>query len=204
MKVFSLIHYGLIEEYNDKFVSLVRRMLYLEKLTLYLRIACPSVYIDPIYLINEFSMNMSRLHSFNFYLSTENNRNDLVRYLSNNNFKQNYTNTVYQEVSNIISFSACTAAHHVFTLPFEFIMLLDIGNMFPNTVFKNVIELRVHDVVPLEHEFFLRVAQAFPRLQRFYISDLSSESHNSKKSTDTVQPHQIVEYPHLTFLDITR
>ncbi|CAF4629277.1 unnamed protein product, partial [Rotaria socialis] len=77
--------------------------------------------------------------------------------------------------------------------------------MFSNTVFKNVIELRVHDVVPLEHEFFLRIAQAFPRLQRFYVTDLSLHSHNSKKSTDNVASHQIVEYPHLTFfLDITR
>ncbi|CAF2141277.1 unnamed protein product [Rotaria magnacalcarata] len=204
MKVFSLIHYGLIEEYNDKFVSLVRRMLYLEKLTLYLRIACPSVYTDPIYLINEFSMNLSRLHSFNFYLSTENNRNDLVRYLSNNNVKQNYMNTGYQEVSTIVSFSVNTARHHIFTLPFEFIKFLGIGNIFPNIVFKNVIELYVHDVVPFEHEFFLRIAQAFPMLKRFCISHLSRHSHNSKKSTDNIQSHQIVEYPHLTFLDITR
>ncbi|CAF2986919.1 unnamed protein product [Rotaria socialis] len=204
MEVFSLIHYGLIEEYNDKFVSLVRRMLYLEKLTLYLRIACPSVYMDPISLISEFSVNTSRLHSFNFYLSTENNKNDLARSLSNNNIKQNFTNTGYQEVSSIVSFSACTATHHVFTLPFEFVKLLGIGNIFPNIVFKNVIELCVRDMVPFEHEFFLRIAQAFPRLQRFYISDLSSQSHNWKKSTDIVEPHQIVEYPHLTFLDITR
>ncbi|CAF4757639.1 unnamed protein product [Rotaria socialis] len=204
MKVFSLIHYGLIEEYNDKFVSLVRRMLYLEKLTFYLRIACPSVYIDPINLMNEFSVNTLRLHSFNFYLSTENNRNDLARYLSNNNVKQNYTNTRYQEVSNIVSFSVNTATHHAFTLPFEFITLLGIGNIFPNIVFKNVSELSVYDVVPLEHEFFLRIAQAFPMLKRFYVTDLSLHSHNSNKSTDNVEPLQIVEYRRLTFLDITR
>ena len=95
-------------------------MINLEKLTLYLRIDCQTIFMDPIYLINEFSMHMSRLHSFNFYLSTKNNRNDLVRYLSNNDIKQNYMNIGYQEISNFVQNVYNTGIYHIFTLPFQF------------------------------------------------------------------------------------
>ncbi|CAF4739806.1 unnamed protein product, partial [Rotaria socialis] len=204
LKIFSLIHYGLIEEYDNKIVSLVRRMSYLEKLTLYLRVSCKRVFIDPIYLINEFSMDMQRLRSFNFYLSTYNDRNDLVRYLSNNHIEQNYITTVYHEVSNIVCFSVDTATYHVFTLPFEFTKLIFIGNIFPNIIFNYVIELWVHDVVPFKHEFFQRIAQAFPLLERFCLSDFSPTSFAANISSDNIQSHEIVEYPHLTSLDLTR
>ncbi|CAF4439699.1 unnamed protein product, partial [Rotaria magnacalcarata] len=204
LKCFSLIQYDLIEEYDNKIIALLRRMLYLEKLTLYLRIACESVFIDPIRLINEFSTYSPRLHSFKFYLSTEHNINDLVCYLSNNDIKQNYMNIGYQEVSNIVCFAVDRATYHIFTLPFEFMWLLSIGTIFPNIVFNNVIELSVHDVVPFEHKFFLRIAKAFPLLRNFYVSDLSSLSYNAKKSSDNILSYQIVEYPYLTLLDIAR
>ncbi|CAM2729549.1 unnamed protein product [Rotaria socialis] len=82
--------------------------------------------------------------------------------------------------------------------------LLFIGTTFPNIVFNNVVELRVHDVVPFEHECFLRIAKAFPLLRKFYVSDLTSLSYNAKKSSDNILSYQIVEYPYLTLLDIGR
>ena len=86
--------------------------------------------MDTIFLLNEFSMCISRLDSFKFYLSTENNRNDYVRYISNNDIKQNDVNIVYQEVSNIISGIKPTT-YHIFTLPFKFVKLFFIVKIFP-------------------------------------------------------------------------
>ena len=179
-------------------------MLYLEKLTLYLRVARQDVFVDPICLINEFPMSLSRLNSFNFYLSSVNNHNDLVRYLSNNEIKRNYMNIGDEEVSNIACFSGDTGTYHVFTLPFKFAKLMSIGNRFPNVIFKHVIELWVHDVIPFEHEFFLRIARAFPLLKIFFIFDFSSMSYNAKISVDNIRSDKIVKYPHLTVLDIMR
>jgi hypothetical protein len=179
-------------------------MLYLEKLTLYLRVTCKVVFIDPIRLLNQFSTYSSRLDSFKFYLSTENNKDDLVRYLSNNHIKQNYMNIGYQDISNMVCFAPNTGTYHVFTLPFEFQWLLSIGNIFPNIIFNNVIGLWVGDVIPFEHEFFVRIAKAFPLLKKLSVSDFSSLSYNAKKSSDNIRSYEIVEYPHLTSLDITR
>jgi hypothetical protein len=171
-------------------------MLYLEKLTLYLRIDDQGVFMDPIHLINEFSMYMSRLLLFYFYLSTENQTNDLVHYLSNNDTKQTYRNIGYQEVSNIVSYDDDTTVYHVFTLPFEFNELMFIGNIFPNIVFSYVISLWVRDVVPFEHEFFVRIAQAFPLLKELHVYNIES------KSSDDIESYPIVEYPHLTSLNM--
>jgi hypothetical protein len=179
-------------------------MLYLEKLTLYLRIANQNIFIDPIDLVNEFSTYSSRLHSFKFYLSTENNRNDFVRYMSNNVIKPNDVNRGYQELANIISSIVDPVTYHVFTLPFEFVKLLFIGNIFPNILFNYVIELSVHDLVPFEHEFFLKIAKGFPLLKTFSIINITPQSHNAKKSFDSIHSYEIVEYPHLTSLDIAR
>jgi hypothetical protein len=97
--------------------------------------------MDPIYLINQFLMHMSQLHSFNFYLGTRNKKTDLVDYLSKNDIKQNYIKNIkYQEISNFVQYFNNTGINHIFTLPFQFDNLAYVGNIFPNILFKNVID----------------------------------------------------------------
>ena len=179
-------------------------MLYLEKLTLYMRISCQDVFIDPISLLNQFSKHMSRLYSFKFYINTANKKDDLMHYLSNNYIKEHSMNIRHEELSNTVCFLGATAMYNVFTIPFEFTKLMYIGSKFPNIIFNNVIELWVHDEVQFEHEFFLRIAQAFPLLKCFYVSDLTLLPDDVNKLFDNVQLHKIVEYPHLTSLNIIK
>ena len=96
------------------------------------------------------------------------------------------------------------ATYHLFTLPFEFIKIFTIGNRFPNIRFNNVIELWVLDVVPFEHEFFLRIARAFPLLKNFIITDIKSVLNSDVHLSNNSQSFEIVTYPHLTALDLTR
>ena len=180
-------------------------MLYLETLTLYIRISYQDVFIDPISLLNQFSIHMSRLNSFKFSINTENKKDDIVHYLSNNSIKQNSMNIRHEEVSNIVCFLGVTAINNVFTIPFEFAKLMYIGNKFPSIIFNNVIELWVYDEVRFEHEFFLRIAQAFPLLKCFHVSDLTLFlNDDANKLSDNIQLHQIVVYPHLTLLSINK
>jgi hypothetical protein len=137
-------------------------MLYLEKLTLYLRFGNRDGFIDPICHLKQFTMYMARLNSFNFYLSTENNSDELTHYLSNNDVKRNYRNIGCQEILDMVCPVVNTTMYHIFTLPFQFTQLESVGNIFPNIVFNNVIELWVHDYeVPFELEFFVRIQQHF-------------------------------------------
>ena len=185
-------------------MRLLRRMLYLEKLTLYLCIASQGAFLDPIDLLNEFIRDMPQLNAFNFYLSTENNITDLVQYLSDNDVKGNYQNIGHQEVSDMVCFSINTVTYHIFTLPFEFNELMSLGNIFPNIVFTYVMELWVHDVVPFEYEFFQRISKAFPLLKNFHISIFTPLSFDNETLSLSIESCEIIKYPHLTLLDIRR
>ncbi|CAF0953342.1 unnamed protein product [Adineta steineri] len=201
MKCFSLIYYGLIKEYDNKFISLLRRMLYLKKLTLYLRIGIQNRFIDPIYIINELSTCMSQLQSFKFYLSSDNTRDNLIHHMPTNNIQQNYMNIGFKEIWNIVHV-AKPGTYHIFTPPFEFVQLHNIGNTFPNIIFNSVTELHVNDDVRFEHEFFLRIAKAFPFLKQFSVINYAPQLHFENTSFDNIQLYEIIEYPRLTSLDI--
>ncbi|CAF1080540.1 unnamed protein product [Adineta steineri] len=201
MKYFSFIYCGLIEEFDDKIISLLRRMLNLKKLTLYLRIKSQNHFLDPTSLINEYSMDMKQLQSFDYYISTENNQKDYSHHLSNNNVKQKYLN-MNREVTNIISTGFNTVTYHVFTVPFKFATLKNIGNIFPNIIFNNVIELWIHDVIPFEHEFFLRIAKLFPLLKSLFVNDYAPSSYASNQSSHEIHSNTIARYPHLSSLSI--
>jgi hypothetical protein len=148
----------------------------LEKLTLFLRIASQHAFTNPIDLLLQFTMHMSQLNSFNFYLSVENNISDLIRYLSENDVKQYY---------KAIQFNA----------------LLFVGNTFPNIVFNYVLQLWVLDVVPLEQEFFQQVSKAFPLLEYFHITVVGPSVWADEQSFSDVESQEIVKYSYLTLLD---
>jgi hypothetical protein len=198
------MYYGRIKQYHhDQILSLLHRMIYLEQLTLYLRFDHQNVFIHPIDTLNEFLLYMSRLISLKFSLSIEYNREDLVDYLSNNDMKENYPRIGYEQIFNTVCYSRHTGTYNIFTVPFQFDAFMTLANKFPNIVFKYVIELWVRDMLPFEHEFFLRIAKAFPLLKKFYVTDLGQSSH-SKNTSDNIQSYEIIQYPHLTLLDITR
>ncbi len=62
----------------------------------------------------------------------------------------------------------------------------------------------VQDIVPFNHEFFVRVAQSFPLLKNFRILNSKSQSSCNLNtfSPDNNQSNSIAEFPHLTYLDI--
>ena len=199
LKSFSLICYSLIEHYRNEIVSLLHRMFNLEKLTLYLRIDYQYRFIDPIDLPNQLSTHLSQLNSFKFYISVINNENHFVKY-----FSKKSQNMKYEPTSDILCCYNNEATYHLFTLPFEFIKMFTIGNRFPNIRFNNVIELWVIDVLPCEHDFFLRISRAFPLLKNFIVSDLKSVLNNDVHLSDNIRSHEMVKYPHLIGLDLTR
>jgi len=185
---------------------MLKRMINLQKLTLYLVFESNGGFLNPIDLVNQFSTYSNQLESFSFYISTEeNNREDLVRYLTKNEMKQTNLNIKYEQMSNIFSKSSIGSTYHVFTLPFEFSVLTSIGHQFPKIIFDSVIDLWISSDVSFEHEFFLRVAKYFPMLKHFYVMTLNSNFLNKNKSfDDTRRDEPIVEYPHLVLLDLTR
>lgn len=207
MKYFSFVHHDVIHgQNNTEILSLVHRMVNLERLTLCLHLNCKDFFIDPVHFLNQFSMNMLRLHSFDFHYSANLNRKDMADYLSNKQIETKHINAVHQQVSTMSSLSPQEATFHVFTLPFEFTKLSYIGKIFPNIIFKYVTTLCIRDIVLLEHEFFVRIARSFPLLRMLHIyqfSEIPSDA-TQNESLAKAKSCEIAEYPHLSCLEISK
>jgi hypothetical protein len=174
-------------------------MLNLEKLTLYLRVCDRGTFIDGTHLYNDILMYIPRLNSFTFYICTVNTLDGFIHYLSNEDIQRTFTNIGYQQVTCIVNyFRTFKAICHTFSLPFTFNRFEKIANKFPSIAFHSVTYLKAYDVIPFQHEFFHRIARAFPSLKDFCIMNYMPQPQVVNK----LQCTDIVEYPHLISLDV--
>ncbi|CAF1544012.1 unnamed protein product, partial [Rotaria sordida] len=204
LKCFSLKSFVRFKQY-DKIVSLLRHMSYLEKLTLYLPIKGRNRVIDGTYVQHDILDYMPQLHSFTFYICTYVETIDLSYKLSSEDIQQTLTNIGQEHVTSMVNYiQGGIAACSIFSLPFEFDYLKDLGNKFPNILFSYVTHLLVEDTNPFEHEFFMRIARSFPLLKCLRIFNIESQVLDGLMtfSSDNCQLHSIIEYPHLTTLDV--
>ncbi|CAF2032281.1 unnamed protein product, partial [Rotaria magnacalcarata] len=201
LKCFTLKSLFRFEQY-DNIVSLLRRMSYLEKLTLYLRIESRNRVIDGTYVQHDILDNMPQLDSFTFYICTYVDMVGLSYKLSSEDIQQTFRQ---QHVTSIVNYiNGDIAACSIFSLPFRFDYLEDLGNKFPNIVFSYVVFLLLEDINPFKHEFFARIARSFPLLKYLRIfNKKSSILHDGMTlSSDNCQLYSSIEYPHLTRLDV--
>jgi len=205
LKCFSLTSYNVTWDYDDLVVPLLRRMAYLEKLTLYLRTDSRSTFVDGTHLDNEILVHMPQLHTFIFYISTENIIFPLLPRKSNDDIEKTFTNIRYgQTACNIDYFNGGhMGICHVYSLPFTFTRLEKITTHFPTIVFDTVTRLSAYDMISMEHEFFMRISRTFPLLKYFSIRNDAWQSWNRDKwKSDENSSYSIIEYFHLTSLDI--
>ncbi|CAF4999364.1 unnamed protein product, partial [Rotaria sp. Silwood1] len=202
LKCFSLICYEKTDAYDNRVLPLLRRMTYLEKLTLYLRLHDRNIFVDGTHLHREILMHMSQLHTFIFYISTEIEINDSIDRLSDNDIQQTFTNIGYHRIACAVNYyRKSKAICHVFSLPFVFDRLIKICNHFPAVIYKHVTELTILDDILFNYEFIVRIRKAFPSLDDLTIIILQPPS--VEFGQDELRRYQlsaIMEYLHLTGL----
>jgi hypothetical protein len=177
----------------------------LEKLTLYLPIKDRNTVIDGTYVQHDILDYMPQLHSFTFYICTYVKTVDLFYKLSSEDIQQTLTNIGQGHVTSIVNYiQNGLAACSIFSLPFEFDYLKQLGNKFPNITFSYVTFLLVEDTNPFKHEFFIRIARSFPLLKYLRIFNRKSQVLDGliTFSSDNCQLDSIIEYLHLTKLDV--
>ncbi len=220
MKCFSLTSYAITSHYDVFVVPLLRRMIHLEKLTLYLRInarlqfyngtSClfddMNPYVDGAHLHNNVLAYMPQLHSCKFYISTEGVVTDLIHRKSIDDIQQTFIHRIYGQTACIIDYyRPWIAICHVYSLPFQFTRLENIRNQFPYVVLHNVTHLSAYDTVPMKHEFFMRISRAFPMLKCFVLVNETPQTWNhNKRESDGNSLYSVIEYSHLISLNIIR
>ncbi|CAF3345339.1 unnamed protein product [Rotaria socialis] len=198
LKCFSLKCYYEIKQYDSKILPLIRRMPKLEELTLNIMIENRTKFVEGIQINNQSLAYMPQICKFTFYISSKIEQHHLVSYLSNEDIHKTFNNIGYVQVACILNNSYSGATCHMFSLPFAFDSLRLIGKKFTPIVFSHVINLEVHDIASIKHDFFLRVARFFPLFKPFHIINFTSQSHIS----NDYQLDSIVEYPYLISLHL--
>jgi hypothetical protein len=175
-------------------------MPYLEYLTLYLRIKGRNRIIDGTYVQNDILFYMPQLHSFTFYISTYFNPCDLSHKLSCEDIQRTWINIGRKNAIGIVNYlNSKTVACSIFSVPFTFDYLDDVGNIFPDIVCSYVTYLVIKDIDVFRHEFFIRIARSFPLLKYLRIFNIQSQLLADRL---TLSSYSMIEYSHLTTLDV--
>jgi hypothetical protein len=159
--------------YDNQIVSLLRRMLNLEMLTLLLMVKNREPYVDGNHLDNDILVYMPRLTKFNFNIRTINQINNGIPFQSTEDIQRSFTNS---KCSQVIcwtdDFSNGTSLCNLFSLPFTMKHLDGVTNNFPGEIFPSVYFLSMLDVRPFEHDFLNLIAQAFPSMTELRLTNL--------------------------------
>ncbi|CAF5103328.1 unnamed protein product, partial [Rotaria sp. Silwood1] len=204
LKCFSLICYNSTRGYDNLILPLLRRMSYVEELSLYIHILGGSTFISGIHHNNKILSHMPRLHTFSFYFASENTVADSAICISNSDIQQTFTNIKHRQIGSLIDYDSCRKLIcRVFSLPYKFDRLTNITNNTPNIVFNSVTHLKLRDKYPFKHEFFIRLARGFLFLKSLSIDTILAPNWRADEyHLKHIDWCSIVEYPHLISLDI--
>ena len=202
MKYFSLSSYRETNEYDSYILPLIRQMQHLQELMLSLHVYGRSAFINGIHLENEILIYLSKLKIFKFNIITYNeNMSNEIHIQSNNDLRRTFLNWRYGHVNCYInSYPNNEARSHIFSLPCNQNDMYIISSGFLEGFHTNVRILFLIDrVYPFTHEFFLRIARAFPFITELTV--LNNRVYNNTNENNN-QTKLTVEFHYLTSLTI--
>ncbi|CAF1418615.1 unnamed protein product [Rotaria sordida] len=206
LKSFSLYCNRSTKFYDESILPLLHRMLNLENLHLSVKVYGNKTFhngndlkiniINHMPLLNKFTFNICSLSSF--YSKTNLPSNEDIQ-KTFKDFKDN------QIISCIDYFQKRKLSRcHIYSYPYQLKYYDNITNNFSGELCKCVREVRLYDEHPFEHEFFLRIAQSFPLLEKLTV--INQQRQNNKrfrKSKNENEDLLIVKYPHLIQLNLS-
>ncbi|UJR11917.1 hypothetical protein I4U23_016095 [Adineta vaga] len=201
LKYFSLTSLHRTTAYDSLIVPFVCQMFHLEKLTLSLIVYDRNSLVDGNSLVGDILSHMLNLHTFTFNIITEGvdlseeflpSIGDISRPL----VKRGFNLDCYTDY-NMLSRGQC----HIYSLPFNMDCMHIHSHRFPGGLFLSVRCLQVQDFVqPFLFEFFLRISQSFPLLEKLVVFNPNPQKTAAEGGQD--QNILVAYFRHLVELDI--
>ncbi|CAF3818585.1 unnamed protein product [Rotaria sordida] len=205
LRFFSLHCDIYTDNYDNLIVPLLHRMLNLEKLDLFLRVNREQGLIDDNELKKNIINYMSQLNKFIFNIYSHHSLPIQIDLPLNENI---HNTSEYFHDNQIIScidyfqekrYSQCL----IYSYPYKLKFYDRISNKFPGGLFKYVCEVSLYDEYPFSHEFFRRISKSFPFMKKLTVINQKAQINKQcMKSKYDDQNLSIIEYPHLTTLDL--
>ncbi|CAM4778579.1 unnamed protein product [Rotaria magnacalcarata] len=204
LKCFSLSSFIFTIEYDTQIVPLIHQMLQLENLTLNLLVRGRNSFIDGTHLTNDVLCKIPNLHTFIFNIITHNVIMDEEFLPTSDDVERALIQRAYNVGSCTDYCPVAMGQCHIYSLPFTMSRLETCTNKFPAGLFISVRHLVVRcSFRPFEHDFFVRVSQACPLLNKLTVTNKTPQK---KKLTYQQSEHEqttsIIEFSHLMILNL--
>ncbi|CAF3425536.1 unnamed protein product [Rotaria sp. Silwood2] len=200
LKCFSLASNWYTYCYDNEIVSLLRRMLNLEELTLFLSvIRTESTYINGKQLNDEVLIHIPRLNKFTFNIHTHViNNNIKIDLPSNDDIRNSFIKIGYQQVDSFADDKLVNNRGncHVYSLPYQFRNFMFMNSAFQGGGFDKVRCLIMFDRRPFEYELFKIISRDFPFLENLTLRN--SEPQQNKQQQSSI----FITFVHLVELDL--
>ncbi|CAF3965460.1 unnamed protein product, partial [Rotaria sp. Silwood2] len=198
MKCFSLMCKSEILCYNKSIVSLLQRMTNLEELALYIFVGQRTC-LDGNCLKNDIINHLPRLNKFTFNIRSFIYDLDQADLLSNEYIQDTFKGLGDIQVISCVDYfpKQRTGQCHFYSYPYTLTYYNNITNNFTDGLFKFVREVSLFDEHPFEHEFFIRIARAFPLLENL---SMINQTQQKQKLNNNNEHLSIIEYLHLNQL----
>lgn len=178
-------------------------MVNLEKLMLYISFDRYKSFIDGNHLKNDVINQLPRLNQFSFNIYSFIYGDKRTYRPSNEDIQRTFKSFNNYQINSSVDYFPDTEMSlcHIYSHPYKLTYYDHITNNFPGGLFKFVEKISLFDERPFEHEFFLRLTKAFPRLKRLSLSNEAPQKYH--KSNDDDRQFSIIEFPRLSSLSLT-
>ncbi|CAF3696983.1 unnamed protein product [Rotaria sp. Silwood1] len=196
LKYFSLIHDDDLGKYKEFLLPLLQKMSNLEELNL-----CFFAPFVPIIDGNDLKENiinyMSKLNKFSFNIRSCLRLNNQLSQLTNADIQDTFRNFKNNRIVSYVDYFQKGNLFHyqIYSYPYKWTFYDNITNNFPGGLYRCVREISLFDEHPFKHEFFCRITQSFPYLEKLRLHNCEAQEHDNLQSL-------IVVYPYLTELDL--
>ncbi|UJR09953.1 hypothetical protein I4U23_014176, partial [Adineta vaga] len=187
LKCLSLCSGVATPAYQQLIVPLLNRMFNLEKLHLHLIVYGMNSFIDGNNLNANIINHMLQLKKFTFNIRSDIRLHDQTNLLSNEDIQCTFNDFIDNEIITSV----------------DYFLEIERANNFPGGIFKYVRKIELFDTRPFQHNFFFRISQSFPFVKELtVINEKAQYDKRSSTSNDNNEHLPIIEYPHLTKLDL--
>ncbi|CAF4965587.1 unnamed protein product [Rotaria sp. Silwood1] len=154
--------------YNQLILPLLYRMTNLEKLALDLTVSVKETFIDGYYLKKNILNHISQLKQFTFDIRSYMFINNEMNLPSKEDIQRRFDDFPYTNVISCVDYflEYKEGLCHIYSYPFLMKHYEDVTNNFPDGLYPYVRQVSLYDEYAFEHEFFIRIAQSFPFMEK--------------------------------------
>ncbi|CAF2867656.1 unnamed protein product [Rotaria sp. Silwood2] len=191
--------------YNELILPLLYRMSNLEKLGLDLSVFVHERFIDGNNLKTNILNHMSNLNYFSFHICSCMFINNEMNLPSKQDVQQTFRDFKDNQIISYVDYflERKQGQCHIYSYPSIMKYFDNITNNFPGGLYPYVRVVSLYDEYPFEHEFFIQIAQSFPRMEQLTLINHHAQKYKqSYKSMNDNQNSSIVKYWRLIRLNM--